>query len=111
MRRAAVEQLVERATIRRYSRTSDDWGHRPRSSGTTVTLPCATGEIKVATTNDPGVLTRTTLALLLPHDAAVSEGDEVLDVTAPDGSSLGVRGRIARVTRTAVLVLAELGGA
>jgi hypothetical protein len=111
MRSAALEQLVERATIRRYARTSDDWGHRQRSSGTTVTLPCASGEITVATTNDPGILRRTTLALLLPHDAAVSEGDEVLDVQAADGSSLGVRGRVARVMRTPTLVLVELGGA
>jgi hypothetical protein len=111
MRKAALEQLTETATIRHFERTTDDWGHRPRASGTTVTLPCASGEITIASTSDPGVMRRTSTALLLPYDAPVAEGDEVLEVRTADGYALGLRGRIARITRTSVLLLAELGGA
>jgi hypothetical protein len=111
MRRVALEQLTETATIRHFERTTDDWGHRPRANGTTMTIPCACGQITIASTSDPGIMRRTSTALLLPYDAPIAEGDEVLEVRTADGYALGLRGRIARVTRTSVLLLAEFGGA
>lgn len=111
LRAMVAELLTATATVQHAIRGTNAWGEAARVTTQTLTLPCAYGEQTRLVAGDAGIGPRSQQSLLVPHDAPVEVGDTVVSVTAPDGSPANVTGRVARVVRTPVVVLLELGGA
>lgn len=110
MRAMVGELLTATVTLEHATRVSNAWGEAERSATQILELPCAYGERMRLIASGAGVGPLAQQSLLVPYDAPVEIGDTVRSVRGPGTDQLPITGRVARVVRTPVVTLVELGG-